>query len=74
MPLDTKASRPSKESTSEVDSSRVRPPPRSVKTSRSSATPSGIPSNVKVCTISSAGRTSWKEPWKPYSSPPAECR
>ena len=34
----------------------------------SSATPSGIPSNVKVWTIRSS-RTVWKQPWKPYSSP-----
>ena len=35
---------------------------------RSSATPSGSPSNVNVWTITSFGRTSWKLPWKPNSS------
>ena len=37
----------------------------------SSATPSGSPSQVKVCTIRS-GRTSWKQPWKPNSTPVAD--
>ena len=69
MPLATKASRPSKESTSDVAVSRVRPSPRSSNTRRSRATPSGTPSKVKVWTMSSDGRTSWKQPWKPYSSP-----
>src|SRR4051812_16800559 len=49
--------------------SRVRPSPRSSNHSVSSATPSGSPSNVKVCTMRS-GRTSWKQPRNPYSVPP----
>ena len=48
--------------------SRVRPSPRSSNHSVSSATPSGSPSNVNVCTIRS-GRTSWKQPRNAYSPP-----
>jgi hypothetical protein len=73
MPLAIIASRSAKESHSEVEVSRVRPSPRSSSTTFSSATPSGMPSKVKVCTISSSGRTSWKQPWKPYSSPSCRC-
>src|SRR5258708_36629286 len=68
MPLRSSASRPSKLSTSACVSSRVRPSPRSSNHNVSSATPSGSPSNVKVCTIRS-GRTSWKQPWNLYSVP-----
>src|SRR5271166_616754 len=53
MPLRSHASRPSKLSHSDC----VR-----------SATSSGSPSNVKVCTIRS-GRTSWKQPRNRYSTP-----
>ena len=38
----------------------------------SRATPSGMPSQVKVWTMSSSGRTSWKQPRKPYSSSPRD--
>src|SRR6202035_4712944 len=68
MPLRSHASRPSKLSTSDWVRSRARPSPRSSTHSVSSATPSGSPSNVKVCTIRS-GRTSWKQPRKRYSTP-----
>jgi hypothetical protein len=34
----------------------------------SSATASGNPSKVKVCTMRSV-RTSWKQPWKAYVPP-----
>src|SRR6185312_7289425 len=68
MPLRSHASRLSKLSTSDCVRSRVRPSPRSSNHSVSSATPSGSPSNVKVCTIRS-GRTSWKQPWNRYSVP-----
>src|SRR2546423_235717 len=68
MPLRSHASRLSKLSTSDCVRSRVRPSPRSSNHSVSSATPSGSPSNVKVCTIRS-GRTSWKQPWNQYSVP-----
>src|SRR5215472_7304822 len=66
MPLRSHASRPSKLSTSDWVRSRVRPPPRSSSHSVCSATPSGSPSNVNVCTIRS-GRTSWKQPRNRYS-------
>src|SRR4028118_1915800 len=56
MPLASIASRSAKESHSEVLVSRVRPSPRSVSTSLSSATPSGAPSTVHVRTMSSVGR------------------
>src|ERR1700724_3153022 len=68
MPLRSHASRPSKLSTSDCVRSRVRPSPRSSNHNVTSATPSGSPSNVKVCTIRS-GRTSWKQPRNPYSTP-----
>src|SRR6266566_1865935 len=68
MPLRSHASRLSKLSTSDCVRSRVRPSPRSSNCSVSSATPSGSPSKVKVCTIRS-GRTSWKQPRKPFSVP-----
>src|ERR1700730_1019567 len=68
MPLRSHASRPSKLSTSDWVRSRVRPSPRSSNHNVASATPSGSPSNVKVCTIRS-GRTSWKQPRNPYSVP-----
>src|SRR6266404_7046405 len=68
MPLRSHASRLSKLSTSDCVRSRVRPSPRSSNHNVSSATPSGSPSNVKVCTIRS-GRTSWKQPWNLYSVP-----
>src|ERR1700754_1254091 len=68
MPLRSHASRPSKLSTSDCVRSRVRPSPRPFNHNVSSTTPSGSPSNVKVCTIRS-GRTSWKQPWNPYSTP-----
>src|SRR5580700_1804050 len=68
MPLRSHASRPSKLSTSDCVRSRVRPSPRSSNHNVSSATPSGSPSNVKVCTIRS-GRTSWKQPRNRYSVP-----
>src|SRR5215471_6430645 len=68
MPLASQASRPSKLSTSDWVHSRVRPPPRSSNHNVSSATPSGSPSKVKVCTIRS-GRTSWKQPRNAYSTP-----
>ena len=72
MPLATNASRSSNESTSDVAVSRVRPSPRSSKRNFSSATPSGTPSNVNVCTMSSFGRTSWNVPLKPASKPSLE--
>ncbi|MEZ5227995.1 MAG: hypothetical protein R2710_15375, partial [Acidimicrobiales bacterium] len=62
IPLAIIASRPSKLSTSDVATSRVRPSPRSSNVSRSSDTPSGKPAKVNVCTISSPGRISWKLP------------
>src|ERR1700736_3591233 len=68
MPLRSIASRPSKLSTSACVRSRAWPSLRSSNHNVSRATPSGLPSNVKVCTIR-PGRTSWKEPWKPYSVP-----
>src|SRR5215470_972754 len=68
MPLRSHASRLSKLSVSDCVRSRVRPSPRSSNHNVSSATPSGSPSNVKVCTIRS-GRTSWKQPWNAYSVP-----
>src|SRR6516165_9956038 len=68
MPLRSQASRPAKLSTSDWVRSRVRPSPRSSSHSVCSATPSGSPSNVNVCTMRS-GRTSWKEPWNAYSAP-----
>src|SRR5215831_3795388 len=68
MPLASQASRPSKLSTSDCVRSRARPPPRSSNHNVSSATPSGSPSKVKVCTIRS-GRTSWKQPRNAYSTP-----
>src|SRR5580693_9457535 len=68
MPLRSHASRPSKLSTSDCVRSRVRPSPRSSNRNVSSATPSGSPSKVKVCTMRS-GRTSWKQPRNPYSVP-----
>src|SRR5215471_15292780 len=68
MPLASQASRPSKLSTSDWVRSRVRPSPRSSNHNVSSATPSGSPSKVKVCTIRS-GRTSWKQPRNAYSTP-----
>src|SRR5689334_19141385 len=68
MPLRSQASRPSKLSTSDCVRSRVRPSPRSSIHNVSSATPSGSPSNVNVCTMRS-GRTSWKQPRNRYSVP-----
>src|SRR6516225_6851725 len=68
MPLRSHASRPAKLSTSDCVRSRVRPSPRSSSHSVCSATPSGSPSNVNVCTMRS-GRTSWKQPWNAYSAP-----
>src|SRR5689334_7018191 len=68
MPLRSQASRPSKLSTSDCVRSRVRPSPRSSIHNVSSATPSGSPSNVNVCTMRSA-RTSWKQPRNRYSVP-----
>src|SRR5215467_15111684 len=68
MPLRSHASRLSKLSTSDCVRSRVRPSPRSSNHNVSSATPSGSPSKVKVCTIRS-GRTSWKQPRNAYSTP-----
>src|SRR6195256_4607329 len=68
IPLRSIASRPSKLSTSDCVRSRAWPSLRSSNHNVSRATPSGSPSNVKVCTIR-PGRTSWKEPWKPYSLP-----
>ena len=62
MPLAMIASRASIESTTDRVSTRVRPSPRSVNVVESSDTPSGAPSQVKVCTSRSAGRASWKEP------------
>ena len=68
MPLRSQASRRSKLSHSDAARSRARPSPRSSNHIVSSATASGSPSQVKVCTIRS-GLTSWKQPWKPVSTP-----
>src|SRR3954447_3670889 len=68
MPEARIASRVSKRSTRDSASIRVRPSPRSSKDSVSRDTPSGMPSQVKVCTRRSS-RTVWKQPRKPYSSP-----
>jgi hypothetical protein len=56
------ALRPSSESTTETEVTRLRPSPRSVKVMASRLTPSGMPSQVKVCTSRSPGRASWNEP------------
>src|SRR6266498_5725183 len=70
MPLCSHASRPSKLSHRDDASIRVRPSPRSSNTMVSSATPSGSPSYVNVCTMRS-GRISWKQPRKANSAPSA---
>ena len=63
MPLASHWSRASNESHRLVACRRVRPSPRSSKVSVSRATPSGMPSQVKVWTIRS-GLTVWKQPRK----------
>ena len=49
----------------------MRPSPRSVKVIVSRLTPSGMPSQVKVWTSRSLGRTSWNEPKKAATSSPS---
>ena len=68
MPLRGHASRPSKLSTSDCVAAAHgrRPGPRTA--TSPARLRSAPPSNVKVCTIRS-GRTSWKQPRNPYSTP-----